>query len=118
VEPIKAASAARIAASKEFKKVQKFIDDYEKNKGERLRVSLQEKPKKNGSKDLATVEEEEFTAKEQSKDKFKKLQNDIYLQETLHIAADYVQRLKAKSKTPLSMKIQGLVSRSEKVSGK
>jgi carboxyl-terminal processing protease len=108
VEPIKAASSKRIAASAEFKKVQKYIDEYEKNKGERLRVSLQEKPKKKGEKDLAAVEEEEMTAKERSKDKLKRLKDDIYLQETLHIAADYVQRLQNQTKTPLTMRIVGL----------
>jgi carboxyl-terminal processing protease len=113
VNTLKEASNKRVEASKDFAEVKKHITEYEEGKAERLRVSLKEDPKNKAKNDLLAAEEEELALKEPGKkDKFKKLTNDIYLQEALYIASDYARSIKKQA--PLPMKIVGLPAKVEK----
>ncbi len=119
VEVLRSASSKRVGASKDFTLVKKHITEYEEGKAERLRVSLKEDPKNKAKNELLAAEEEEFSLKEVAggkKDKFKKLRNDIYLQEALYIASDYARSLKKQG--PVAMKIVGLPPKVEKKTGK
>lgn len=81
-------SEARLTKETEFQKVRDEIEKYRKNKEERSRVALKEK--KEDDKD-AKKDKEEEALNESSEFS---LTEDIYMQETVRIAADYVQLLK------------------------
>jgi len=92
VPELKRRSDARIATDTEFKKVKDEIEKFRKNKEERSRVSLKEKKEEEAKdkKDKKEAKEEELL---NESTEFS-LKDDVYLQETLRVAADYVQLLK------------------------
>ncbi|SMF21386.1 carboxy terminal-processing peptidase [Pseudobacteriovorax antillogorgiicola] len=86
---IKKRSEMRVEKDPKFKEVRDEIEKFTKNKEERSRVSLKEK-KDDEEKEDEKLAEEENTDEEYS------LQDDIYMQETLKIASDYISLLKGK----------------------
>ncbi|HET9236457.1 MAG TPA: carboxy terminal-processing peptidase [Oligoflexus sp.] len=90
VPELKKRSEARIASDAEFKKIKDEIEKYRKNKEERSRVSLKEKKEDDVKKDKKEAKEEELL---NESSEFS-LKDDVYLQETVRVAADYVQLLK------------------------
>ncbi|NRA64035.1 MAG: carboxy terminal-processing peptidase [Pseudobacteriovorax sp.] len=78
-------SKARVKKNKDFDEVYDEIKKYKENEKERSRVSLKEKPEDKDAKE----EEEEV-----DEDDEVTLADDFYLQETLHITADYLSLLK------------------------
>jgi carboxyl-terminal processing protease len=112
------ASKARVSVDKSFEKVFAAIKEYKQSEESRSRVSLKEEPAgKDAKKDAKVAEKESSSIKGKgskgSKDKKKKdqdseadeegeklaLADDFQLQETLRVAADYIQLL---SKKPLA----------------
>ncbi|HYX33028.1 MAG TPA: carboxy terminal-processing peptidase [Oligoflexus sp.] len=89
VPELKRRSDTRMATDGEFKKVKDEIEKFRKNKEERSRVSLKEK-KEDDKKDKKEAKEEELL---NESTEFS-LKDDVYLQETLRVAADYVQLLR------------------------
>ncbi len=92
VPELKRRSESRIATDAEFKKIRDEIEKYRKNKEERSRVSLKEK-KEEDAKDKKDKKEsaEEDLLNESAEFSLK---DDVYLQETIRVAADYVQLLR------------------------
>jgi carboxyl-terminal processing protease len=92
VPELKRRSDSRIAMDGEFKKIRDEIDKYRKNKEERSRVSLKEKKDEDAKdkKDKKDAKEEDLL---NESTEFS-LKDDVYLQETVRVAADYVQLLR------------------------
>ena len=90
VPELKKRSEARLATDTEFKKIKDEIEKYRKNKEERSRVSLKEKKEDEVKKDKKEAKEEELL---NESSEFS-LKDDVSLQETVRVAADYVQLLK------------------------
>jgi len=86
VPELKKRSDLRLTKDTEFSKIKEEIAKYRKNKDERNRVALKEK-KEDKDKDKKETDPED--ALNDSPDF--NLKEDIYLQETVRIAADYVQ---------------------------
>ncbi len=92
VPELKRRSDSRIATDGEFKKIRDEIEKYRKNKEERSRVSLKEKKEEESKdkKDKKDAKEEDLL---NESTEFS-LKDDVYLQETVRVAADYVQLLR------------------------
>jgi carboxyl-terminal processing protease len=113
IPELKRRSESRIAADAEFKKIRDEIEKYRKNKEERSRVSLKEKKdedakdkKKDTAEDELLNESAEFS-----------LKDDVYLQETVRVAADYVQLLR-KQKLEGQPALPAMVAAQSKASSK
>jgi carboxyl-terminal processing protease len=91
VETLAKNSKLRVEKDPGFKDIAEEIKDYEKNKSERSRVSLNEKndedKNKKGDKDKKKKAEEEESSEELN------LSEDFQLQESIRVAADYSQLL-------------------------
>jgi carboxyl-terminal processing protease len=113
VPELKKRSESRIATDVEFKKIRDEIEKYRKNKEERSRVSLKEKKEEDAKKDKKEAKEEELLneAAEFS------LKDDVYLQETVRVAADYVQLLK-KQKLESHPALPAMIAAQTKPAGK
>ena len=101
-------SEKRVMAAKGFKEVVEEIKKFRENTDERSRVSLKEKKddpadKGKDKKAAKKADPEAEDAQELA------LENDIYLQESLYIASDYVQLIKGK-KQPGEARIPELVA--------
>lgn len=85
IKELASRSELRRKKDENFSEIEKEIKDFEKNKAERMRVSL--KLNKDGEDD----EDEEKAAQDSAdgEDGSIKLSDDIYLQETVRIAAEY-----------------------------
>lgn len=108
VKTLRETSKTRVAADKNFEKVFTAIKEYKDGEESRSKVSLKEEtvdPKKAGKDAKATAAKDGKDAKKKSEvadeeDEEKlPLAEDVHLQETLRIAADYVQLL---NKRPLA----------------
>lgn len=86
VPELKKRSDARMAKDTDFTKIRDEIAKYRKNKEDRNRVSLKEKKEEKKEKETdpedALNDSPEFN-----------LKDDVYLQETVRIAADYIQMM-------------------------
>lgn len=91
VAELRKRSETRLAKETEFQKVRDEIEKYRKNKEERSRVSLKEKKDEDKEAKKDKDKDEEGALNESSEFS---LTEDIYMQETVRIAADYVQLLK------------------------
>ena len=91
----------RISKSKKFKELNEEIDKFRKNEKERSRVSLREKTPAELKKERAERKKAEEAEDDEQKDEFN-LVNDIFLQETVKIAGDYVLMLKGKKAPGIS----------------
>jgi carboxyl-terminal processing protease len=89
VPELKKRSDFRLTKDTKFEKVRTEIEKYRKNKDERSRVSLKEKKEDDKGKDAAKKEEEALNESTEFS-----LKDDIYLQETVRIAADYIQLMR------------------------
>ncbi len=91
VGELKKRSEIRLTKETEFQKVREEIEKYRKNKEERSRVSLKMKKEedKDAKKDKEDKEEDALNESAEFS-----LAEDIYMQETIRIAADYVQLMK------------------------
>lgn len=85
VAELRKRAEVRMAKDTEFGKIRSEIDKYKKNKEERNRVSLKEK-KDEKEKDKEKDPEDALNDSPEFN-----LKDDVYLQETAKIAADYVQ---------------------------
>lgn len=115
VPELKLRSDQRIASDADFKKMKEEIEKYRKNKEERSRVSLKEKKEdevKDAKKDKNKDKEEDLMNESAEFS----LKDDVYLQETARIAADYVQLLK-KQKLEVQPTLPKLMAKN-KASGK
>lgn len=116
------ASKSRVATDKGFEKIFAVIKEYKQSEESRSRVSLKEEaPAKDGKKDVKIADKEkgkpEAKGAKDGKDKDKKdrdaeadedgeklpLAEDIQLQESLKIAADYIQLLNKKPLVKVSL---------------
>ena len=88
VKQLKQASLARLAADNGFQEVFNELEEFRKNKEERSRVSLKEKPPEKNEPEESQVEA--------SEENVLNLQEDIYLQEGVRIMGDYLQLLDKK----------------------
>jgi carboxyl-terminal processing protease len=125
VAELKKRSELRLATDTDFKKIKEEIEKFRKNKEERSRVSLKEK-REDDSKDSKKDKTKDGKDKEKSKDKEEDLMNesaefslkdDVYLQETLRVTADYVQLLK-KQKLEAQPALPAILAQEAKASGK
>jgi carboxyl-terminal processing protease len=110
VKQLKSSSEARIATDKGFVEIKTAIDEYRKSEESRSKVSLKEetakdakdkdaKTAKDKGKDAAGKDKKKPLPEEEDEDTRLPLAEDYHLQETLKIAADYVQLL---GKRPLA----------------
>ncbi len=105
IAPLKKASETRIKSDKDFAELLAEIKKYKENEQDRYRVSLKEEKKddkkgdKTADKGAKSPDEEEEIEPESSlsDDPIKNLKRDIYLQETLRVAADYHNLINKKS---------------------
>ena len=91
VPELKKRSDIRIAKDTDFTKIKEEINKFRKNKEERNRVSLKEK-KDEKDKDKKDKKDSDLEDALNDSSEFN-LKDDVYLQETVRIAADYVQML-------------------------
>ncbi|MEZ4741310.1 MAG: carboxy terminal-processing peptidase [Bdellovibrionota bacterium] len=104
ITTLKDLSKKRIDKDADFKKIIANIDEYEKNKEKRTRVSLNEKGEKELSEAETADDDDIAPAKDDKGNIIPDLKNDAYLKETLRITTDYV-RLLAKQK-PVNLAIK------------
>ena len=94
---VKLASAGRIKNDKGFKEVKEAIDKYQEGKEERMRVSLKAPSKKEKEKEEKEEKEREELESKMEKDAYgnviQKLDDDIFMQETIKIMTDYIRVL-------------------------
>ena len=97
---LKKSSVARTAKDPAFKDIFDEIKEFQKNKAERTRVSLNEDAKENKKEEKKTAKKEEEERERQQKALVNDfdLDGDAHLQESVRVAADYVQLL---NKRPL-----------------
>ncbi|MCB9228720.1 MAG: carboxy terminal-processing peptidase [Deltaproteobacteria bacterium] len=92
---LKLASMSRIKHDKKFIEVHEAIDKFVSEKEERMRVSLKEPGKEEKEKEEKEKKELEEKKKKLEKDNYgnyiPSLEDDIYLQEAIRIATDYVR---------------------------
>ncbi len=93
VPELKKRSEVRLAADPDFKKVKDEIEKFRKNKEERSRVSLKEK-KDEDTKDAKKAKDKDKEEDLVNESSEFSLKDDVYLQETVRIASDYVQLLR------------------------
>lgn len=97
---VKLASSGRIKNDKGFKEVKEAIEQYQKSKEERMRVSLKEPSKKEKEKDEKEAKEKEELESKMEKDAYgnviQKLDDDIFMQETIRIMTDYIRAMEKK----------------------
>lgn len=112
VPELKKRSDIRLTKDTEFSKIREEIAKFRKNKEERNRVSLKEKKdekekdKKDGEPEDALNDSPEFN-----------LKDDIYLQETVRIAADYVQMMGKKKLDAAAPVLTALLDKSATAKG-
>ncbi len=103
-EQLKQVSQARIASDQSFQEVFANIEKYRKSADERSRVSLKEKSKEERSKEASEkeIEDKKQASYEADKDEFH-FKDDVYLQESARIAADYARMLEGKKLVKLTL---------------
>ncbi|RZA24247.1 MAG: tail-specific protease, partial [Proteobacteria bacterium] len=112
VPELKKRSDVRLAKDTEFGKIRDEISKFRKNKEDRNRVSLKEKKeekdkdKKEGDPEDALNDSPEFN-----------LKDDVYLQETVRIAADYSQLLGKKKLDTAAPVLPALLEKSANAKG-
>ena len=98
IKHLKLASTGRVKGHKDFREISQAIDKYKSNKEERMRVSLKEPTKEEREKEEKEEKEQEELENSIEKDAYgniiQKLENDIFLQEAINIATDYIQLIK------------------------
>jgi hypothetical protein len=131
VKPLRDASKTRVATDKGFEKVFSAIKDYKTNEESRARVSLKEdsadakvdgakKLDKTGGKDKKDEKKEEKKPSLDPDDDDEKLPlaEDYLLQETLRVAADYVQVLGKRPLAKISLPDMDKISVAEQAAKK
>ena len=97
VNQVKLASAGRLKNDKGFKEVKEAIEEYKKGKEERMRVSLKAPTKEEKAKDEKEAKDREEAESKMEKDAYgnviQKLDDDIFMQETIKIMTDYIRVL-------------------------
>ena len=107
LDVVRSASNKRIKKNKDFLEIRKIINKFQKEKEDRLKVSLKLEEKKNKEDN-----EDEKDAADPYGDLKSNFKNDIYMQETVKIATDYARNLK-KQKL-LNIKLLDLKEQSSK----
>lgn len=90
IKNLKQRSVARVASDTQFADVFKEIEEYKKNKDERSKISLKEK--KEADKDEAEKSKNDDVLGDATD-----LVNDIYMQESVRVMADYVRSLRGQT---------------------
>ena len=104
VPKLAAASKRRIKNNKDFQKIINNIDKFKKETEERTRISLKEKPiKQEQAKTDKNKKDDSSTPTPASKYPDSELHEDIYLQEALKVAGDYLRLLAKKPLVPTTL---------------
>lgn len=93
VKQLAAASDLRVKSSPRFQKIIETINNYSTKPENRTKVSLKEKPVEQVSKTTEKKQSKAKTKTPSSKDPHAELREDVYLQEALKIASDYLRLL-------------------------
>ena len=103
VPQLAAASAKRIKDTPQFQKIISNIDEFKKQTEERTRVSLKEKPVEQDKAKTEKNKEVTNTPTPNADDQQAVLREDVYLQEALKVAGDYLRLLAGTKLTPTAI---------------